>query len=89
MGDETDGYLAWLRSISEPTAALEAVAPDPLASIPLAGDLVAAAAQVFGVQWLTEYVAGQLGVDCGCSGRRDLLNRLDRSLRRRLRWANS
>jgi hypothetical protein len=58
------------------------VAPaDPLAAIPLAGDLVREAAQSLGADRLARYVAAKLGVDCGCERRRLALNRLDAALR--------
>lgn len=57
-----------------------------VASIPLAGDLVAAMTKRIGVDRLTRWVAEELGVDCHCSARQEALNRLDAKFRRFLGW---
>jgi hypothetical protein len=62
-------------------------APSPAGSpIPLAGDLVAAAAARLGADRLAKWVAGRLGRECGCARRRAKLNQVDRALRRWLGW---
>lgn len=63
--------------------------PDPVprfASIPLAGDLVAAMTKRMGVDRFTRYVTEKLGVDCGCESRRVKLNELDAKFRKWLGW---
>lgn len=55
-------------------------------SIPLAGDLVEGLAKRLGADRAARWVAGKLGVDCGCAERRDALNRIDRLARRFLGW---
>jgi hypothetical protein len=59
--------------------------PTPLESLPLAGDLLAAAAEKISAARLVKYVSEKLGVDCGCESRRVALNRLDASLRKWLK----
>jgi hypothetical protein len=53
-------------------------APSPT---PLAGDLVAALAHRIGADRASRWLAAQLGVDCGCDGRQQLLNDLDARIR--------
>jgi hypothetical protein len=66
------------------------VAPDPLPGpappppairVMLAGDLMESAAKRLGADRLAKFIGGKLGVDCGCSARRDAINRLDAKLR--------
>jgi hypothetical protein len=53
--------------------------------IPLAGDIVEAVAKRIGAARLAKWIEKHVGVDCGCAGRRDALNRLSEKL---LKWAN-
>jgi hypothetical protein len=67
-----------------PTGEVPAV--PSLAGIPLAGDLMKAAAEKLGADRLASYISGKLGVDCGCPARQAALNRLDAKLRKWLGW---
>jgi hypothetical protein len=59
-------------------------APSKGASIPLAGDIIAAVTSKLGVDKATKKLARLLGkADCGCAARRARLNRLDARLRKR------
>jgi hypothetical protein len=66
----------------EATASASAVVAPPVApTIPLAGDLVAAATKRLGADRLARWIEAKVGVDCGCESRREALNRLDEKLR--------
>lgn len=65
--------------VDRAAAPAAATAPPP---IPLAGDLVEAAAKRFGADRLANWIAAKLGAhDCRCESRRNALNKLDASLR--------
>jgi hypothetical protein len=51
--------------------------------LPLAGDLVAAMTERVGIDRLAKFASRIAGKDCGCSERREWLNRLDRRIRQR------
>ena len=57
---------------------------DPLSSIPLAGDVVAALAARIGAARLAAWWARRTGRPCGCAERRERLNAATRAL---IRWA--
>jgi hypothetical protein len=54
-----------------------------LAQVPLAGDIVAELIHRAGVDRAAAWLTARIGADCGCPGRRELLNQLDAKLRRR------
>lgn len=57
----------------------------PVHGVPLAGDLVSAAANRLGADRVAQWVAKRLGArDCGCESRRKAMNRMDATLRRYL-----
>jgi hypothetical protein len=58
--------------------------PTPLETLPLAGDLVAAAAEKIGAARLAKWIEEKTGVPCGCERRRVDLNRLDTLIRKYL-----
>jgi hypothetical protein len=57
----------------------------PTHNIPLAGDIAAAALKHLGAEKLAAWWTKISGVGCGCAGRREKLNRLDRAVRRKLK----
>jgi hypothetical protein len=60
--------------------------PTPLETLPLAGDIVAAAAEKIGAARLAKWIEEKTGVPCGCPERQAALNRLDEKLRKFLNW---
>lgn len=71
-----------------PTAAAPCAGPpaDPLAGIPLAGDVVAALAARIGADRLAAWWAKKTGRPCGCAERRAKMNAATRVLIRSAGW---
>jgi hypothetical protein len=55
-----------------------------LDSIPLAGDVVESIARRIGADRLAAWWTKRTGIDCGCAGRKEAMNRASETL---LRWA--
>jgi hypothetical protein len=55
------------------------------ATIPLAGDAIAALAGRLGIAWAVSWLAARLGTECGCNSRQARLNRADQAFRHWLR----
>jgi hypothetical protein len=81
-----EGYRALLARGPEEVARTAVETNQGIASIPLAGDLVAALTKRMSIDRLAKYVAEQLGAECGCSKRQAALNALDAKFRRFLGW---
>jgi hypothetical protein len=81
-----EGYRALLARGPEEVVRTAVETNQGIASIPLAGDLVAALTKRMGIDWVVKTVADELGVDCHCESRRIAINRLDAKFRKYLGW---
>jgi hypothetical protein len=78
-------YTPWICDVLRADAGhTPSPTPSPALVATAAGDLVAALARRIGADRAAAFVAAKLGVDCGCKGRQDALNRLDAKVRRYL-----
>ena len=65
-------------------AAVPCEDPNPLAGIPLAGDVVERIAKRLGAKRLMAWWEAKTGLPCGCARRQELLNEASKKL---LKWA--